>query len=174
MFSLVFAFLYLPPTPTPAGGEAAPTPTFTREMGSTSSQKLTGLFKGLLFGPVTHILDSTGNGDTWAVTIWIQLLSAQRNWKGLHNGQTHPTSEAWLPWPRLEKSLWRPPLHPAPHAYLPQTAGRKAFPPFKLGWSAPLKFHSGRTVGGSSRPGEGVGGEGGVQVSCGEPKSDFN
>lgn len=82
-------FVYLPP---PFLG-----PTFTRKMGSISSQKLAGLFKRLLFSPVTHILDSTGNGDTWAVTIWIQLLSAQRNWKGLHNGQTHPTSEAWLP-----------------------------------------------------------------------------
>lgn len=111
MFSTVFTFVCLSPFPSPAPGRgrAAPTPTFTREMGSTSSQKLAGLFKGLLFSPVTHILDSTGNGDTWAVTIWIQLLSAQRNWKGLHNGQTHPTSEVWLPWPRLEKSLCRPP-----------------------------------------------------------------
>lgn len=71
-----------------------PTPTFTQEMGRISSKKLAGLFKSLLFSPVTHILDSTGNGDTRPVTIWIQLLSAQRNWKGLHNGQTHPTSEA--------------------------------------------------------------------------------
>lgn len=113
-------FVYLP-QPSPMGGKVAPTPTFTREMGSISSQKLAGLFKGLLFGPVTHILDSTGNGDTWAVTIWIQLLSVQRNWKGLHNGQTHPTSEVWLPWPRLEKSLCRSP-HPAPHTHPPQTA----------------------------------------------------
>lgn len=63
-----------------------PTPT----MGSKSSKKLAGLFKGLLFSPVTHILDATGNGDTRAVTIWIQLLSARRNWKGLHNDPDPP------------------------------------------------------------------------------------
>lgn len=70
-----------------------PHPHPQREMG-ISSKKLAGLFKSPLFSPVTHILDSTGNGDTRAVTIWIQLLSARRNWKGLHNVQTHPTSEA--------------------------------------------------------------------------------
>jgi hypothetical protein len=58
--------------------------------GSKSSKKLAGLFKGLLFSPVTHILDATGNGDTRAVTIWIRLLSAQRNWKGLHNDPDQP------------------------------------------------------------------------------------
>lgn len=116
------------------GGTELPPSTFTREMGSLSSQKLAGLFKGLLFSPVTHILDSTGNGDTWAVTIWIQLLSAQRNWKGLHNGQTHPTSEAWLPRPRLDESLSRsapppPPIFPKPlRAPAPQRPGRKDSP----------------------------------------------
>lgn len=62
----------------------------TPRMGSKSSKKLVGLFKGLLFSLVTHILDATGNGDTRAVTIWIQLLSARRNWKGLHNDPDPP------------------------------------------------------------------------------------
>lgn len=130
-------------------------------MGSISSQKLAGLFKGLLFSPVTHILDSTGNGDTWPVTIWIQLLSAQRNWKGLHNGQTHPTSEAWLPWHQLEKSLCRPPpSHPTPPqtALSPRCPRRKDFPPFPRGLRLHLEFHSDRTLGGSSKPREGNGG----------------
>lgn len=73
-------FVYTPP-PT------CPTP----RTGSKSSKKLqTGLFKDLLFSPVTHILDATGNGDTRAVTIWIQLSSARRNWKGLHNDPDPP------------------------------------------------------------------------------------
>lgn len=62
----------------------------TLAMGSKSSKKLAGLFKGLLFSRVTHILDATGNGDTRAVTIWIQPLSARRNWKGLHNDPDPP------------------------------------------------------------------------------------
>lgn len=78
-----FSHLFVYWTPTHPG---CPTP----RMGSKSSKKLAGLFKGLLFSPVTHILDATGNGDTRAVTIWIQLLSARRNWKGLHNDPDPP------------------------------------------------------------------------------------
>lgn len=66
---------------------SCPTP---RTEGKSSKKLLAGLFKGLLFTPVTHILDATGNGDTRAVTIWIQLLSARRNWKGLHNDPDPP------------------------------------------------------------------------------------
>lgn len=81
---LFIFFMFVYSTPIRPG---CPTPS----MGSSeSSKKLPGLFKGLLFSPVTHILDATGNGDTRAVTIWIQLLSARRNWKGLHNDPDPP------------------------------------------------------------------------------------
>lgn len=106
----VHLFTYLPPTPTPIL-------TFTRDMGSIFSKKLAGLFKGLLFSPVTHILDSTGNGDTRAVTIWIQLLSARRNWKGLHNDQTHPTSDARLLRHQLLKPFRCPPPPTPAHTH---------------------------------------------------------
>ena len=162
-------FIYLPPPNSH--------PHLTQDTGSISSKKLTGLFKGLLFSPVTHILDSTGNGDTQIVTIWIRLLSAQRNWKRLHNDQTHPTSKAWLLCHQLEEISPLPPSsHPQPTLMLlpkellaPATQKNRNFPPLKLGLIMHLKFRSGRTVGGSSEPRE-VGG----QVSCRKPKSDFN